>query len=38
VNDWFENLYEIRPMKVYQRGNKVKIAGRNWYRELAVPR
>jgi hypothetical protein len=33
VNEWFQNLYEIRKpiMKVYQKGLEKKISGRIWY-------
>jgi len=31
INSWFYNLYQIRPMKIYKKGNQVKISGRTWY-------
>lgn len=31
IHEWFENLYAIRKMKVYQCGTKEKISGRTWY-------
>ena len=31
INAWFYNLYAIRNMKVYKKGDKVKVAGRTWY-------
>jgi formamidopyrimidine-DNA glycosylase len=31
IHEWFENLYAIRKMKLYQCGTKVKISGRTWY-------
>ena len=31
INGWFENLYKIREMNVYKKGDKIKILGRNWW-------
>jgi Formamidopyrimidine-DNA glycosylase H2TH domain len=31
INDWFNNLYEIRMMKVYKKGKQVEVAGRKWW-------
>lgn len=31
VNNWFENLYEIREMSVYKKGLKLKVLGRTWW-------
>jgi formamidopyrimidine-DNA glycosylase len=31
INSWFENLYKIRDMKVYKKGEKIDVGGRSWY-------
>jgi hypothetical protein len=31
INDWFENLYEIREMDVYKKGSKLQVLGRGWW-------
>lgn len=31
IQDWFENLYKIRNMRVYDVGEKIKINGRTWW-------
>jgi len=31
VNNWFENLYEIREMDIYKKGSKVEVLGRSWW-------
>lgn len=31
VNEWFENLYEIRDMKIYKKGSQIKVLGRSWW-------
>ena len=31
INEWFENLYEMREMKVYKKGTKIEVLGRNWW-------
>ena len=31
INDWFENLYQIRNMNIYKKGKKITISGRNWW-------
>lgn len=31
IEEWFEKLYEIRNMKVYQVGKKITISGRTWW-------
>ena len=31
VNDWFENLYEIREMSIYKKGSKLEVLGRSWW-------
>jgi formamidopyrimidine-DNA glycosylase len=31
IEGWFDNLYEIRNMKVYKVGKKIKISGRTWW-------
>lgn len=33
VNGWFDNLYAIRSMKVYKKGNTVETGGRTWWIE-----
>lgn len=29
INDWFENLYEIRDMNIYKKGSKLEVLGRS---------
>ncbi len=31
INDWFENLYKERKMKVYRLGTKKEVSGRTWW-------
>ena len=31
INEWFENLYEIREMDIYKKGSKLQVLGRNWW-------
>lgn len=31
IEEWFENLYTIRNMKVYKLGKKITISGRTWW-------
>lgn len=31
INSWFDNLYAIRSMQVYKKGEKIKVGERNWY-------
>ena len=31
INDWFENLYEIREMDIYKKGCKLQVLGRGWW-------
>lgn len=31
INNWFDNLYEIRNMNVYKKGNSIKVLGRTWW-------
>jgi formamidopyrimidine-DNA glycosylase len=31
INGWFENLYEVREMKVYKKGSKIEVFGRSWW-------
>lgn len=31
IEEWFENLYKIRNMRVYNIGEKIKINGRTWW-------
>lgn len=31
INNWFENLYEIRNMNIYKKGCQVKVLDRNWW-------
>ena len=31
INKWFQNLYEIREMKVYKKGTKIMVLGRHWW-------
>ena len=31
VNEWFENLYEIREMEIYKKGSQIKVLSRNWW-------
>jgi hypothetical protein len=34
INDWFENLYQIRNMNIYKKGKKITISGRNlWVKD-----
>ena len=30
INDWYENLYEIREMEIYKKGSKLEVLGRSW--------
>lgn len=32
INSWFENLYKIRKMNIYKKGNKIQVLGRSWYK------
>lgn len=31
INEWFENLYEVREMDIYKKGSQLKVLGRNWW-------
>jgi formamidopyrimidine-DNA glycosylase len=31
INNWFDNLYAIRDMKVYKKGSKLTLLGRSWW-------
>lgn len=31
INEWFENLYEIREMDIYKKGSKIQVLGRSWW-------
>jgi len=31
INNWYTNLYEIRDMYVYKKGEKVLVSGRTWW-------
>lgn len=31
INNWFENLYEIRDMNIYKKGSKIEVLGRSWW-------
>jgi formamidopyrimidine-DNA glycosylase len=31
INNWFENLYEIREMSIYKKGSKLEVLGRSWW-------
>lgn len=31
INEWFENLYVIRDMKIYKKGSQIKVLGRSWW-------
>lgn len=31
INDWFENLYDIREMDIYKKGSKLQVLGRSWW-------
>ena len=31
INNWFENLYEIREMSIYKKGSKIEVLGRSWW-------
>jgi formamidopyrimidine-DNA glycosylase len=31
INEWFENLYEIRKTDIYKKGSKLQVLGRNWW-------
>jgi len=31
INNWFKNLYSIRQLKVYKKGQQIKVGGRTWY-------
>lgn len=31
INEWFENLYEIREMDIYKKGSKLQVSGRSWW-------
>ena len=31
INEWFDNLYQIRDMCVYKKGSKVEVLGRSWW-------
>jgi len=31
IDDWFENLYEIREMVIYKNGSKLQVLGRSWW-------
>jgi formamidopyrimidine-DNA glycosylase len=31
INNWFENLYQVREMKIYKKGSKLEVLGRSWW-------
>ena len=31
VNEWFENLYDLREMSIYKKGSKLQVLGRSWW-------
>lgn len=31
INEWFDNLYNIRPIKVYKKGKPIETGGRTWW-------
>lgn len=31
INNWFENLYEVREMSIYKKGSKIEVLGRSWW-------
>lgn len=31
INNWFENLYEIRDINIYKKGSKIEVLGRSWW-------
>ena len=31
INGWFKNLYDIRHMNVYKKGNQIKVGSRTWW-------
>lgn len=31
INEWFQNLYEIRKMDIYKNGTKLQVLGRSWW-------
>lgn len=31
INEWFQNLYEIREMDIYKNGTKLQVLGRSWW-------
>lgn len=31
INEWFENLYQIREMEIYKKGSKLQVLGRSWW-------
>ena len=31
VNEWFENLYDLREMNIYKKGSKLQVLGRSWW-------
>lgn len=31
IDNWFENLYQIREMDIYKKGSKLQVLGRSWW-------
>lgn len=31
INNWFENLYQVREMQIYKKGSKIEVLGRSWW-------
>ncbi len=31
INEWYQNLYKIREMRVYKKGEKIDVLGRTWW-------
>ena len=31
INNWFDNLYKVREMKIYKKGTQIKVLGRTWW-------
>lgn len=31
INNWFDNLYQVREMNIYKKGSKIEVLGRSWW-------
>lgn len=31
INDWSDNLYQVREMQIYKKGSKIEVLGRSWW-------